>query len=120
MFSGDLSPAFTNVYPEILEPYIPEELFREVVGRVNEGLRDAFDPWNMVNWADALAGVVTGFVWEEVAGTRVKRKVEEVEGYLREVNRRLEGRGEGVRFVELRRCGYLNVSLLGKCRRVRG
>jgi hypothetical protein len=109
MYSGDLSPAFSNVFPEILEPYLTESTFREVIRTVNERLVDAHSPWAWQNWVDGLLGALAFWMVEDVVDTYVKRGCKEVEGYLEEVNQTLEKEG-GARFVPLRRTGYLNVS----------
>ncbi|KAI5790249.1 hypothetical protein EDC01DRAFT_788515 [Geopyxis carbonaria] len=107
MLSGDLSPAFSNIYPEILEPYVPEPTFRDVVRTVNERLRTAHDPWSVRNWLDGVLGLLTCWVLEDVVATGAKRAVAGVEAYLRDANRQLAQDGREGRFVPLRRTGYL-------------
>lgn len=111
MYSGDLSPAFSNVYPEILDQFLGEQKFRQVVKTVNEMLYDAHDPWNWGNWRDALLGLVTLWTLEEVVPTRAKRILRQVEEYLMGVNEELRKEGLPARWIELRRSGYLNVSI---------
>lgn len=110
MFSGDISPAFSNVYPEILEPYLCETRFREVVRRVNEDLLKVHDPWAWENWLDGILGVATFWLWEDVAGTAAKRACRKVEEYIASVNREEEKAGGEARFIALRKTGYMNVS----------
>lgn len=87
-----------------------EQRFREVVKTVNEMLLEAHDPWSLGNWGDAILGLVTLWVAEEVVGTRAKRLLRGVEEYLKRVNEELKKEGLMARIVELRRTGYLNVS----------
>lgn len=59
---------------------------------------------------DAVLGVATGWLWEDLGGEWiwVKKGVREVE---RGIERWNEGRGEdGVKAVELRRTGFMSVS----------
>ncbi|KAL7268785.1 hypothetical protein RUND412_008579 [Rhizina undulata] len=109
--TGDLSPAFSNIYPEILEPSLSEDRFRMVIARVNRELQTAFDPWNVWNWVDALVGLVTLWLVEEIVDTHVKRKLREVEAYLRAQNEELSRTENGAVFVPLRRTGYLNLDI---------
>lgn len=110
MVAGDLAPAYSNIFPEILEPHVSEEQFRGVVARVNGELREAYDPWNWWNWMDAVLGLLTLWMWEEVVETHCKRVLRRVEGFLEERNREMEKGGQMAVFVPLRRTGYLNVS----------
>jgi len=108
MINGDNTPAFSIVYPGILEPYVMEEQFRKIVDTVNEKLRLAFDPWNKWNWVDAVCGLVTLWFWEEICPTYVKRRLREVEGILEGWNVVLEE--QGAKLIPLRRSGYITVS----------
>ena len=108
MINGDNTPAFSIVYPVILEPYVTEEQFRMIIDTVNEKLRLAFDPWNKWNWVDAVAGLATLWFWEEIIPTYVKRKLREVEKILEEWNVTLKD--QGAKLIALRRSGYITVS----------
>ncbi|KAL8771564.1 MAG: hypothetical protein Q9209_003007 [Squamulea sp. 1 TL-2023] len=123
MTYGDLAPQFSIVYPEILERWVPEQDFRDLVTGVNARLASAFRPEGWRAWKDALLGVCTGWVWEDLGGegVHVKKMVRECERWVEGWNekRRREGGGEGmgeeeglVRVVGLRRTGFLCVSLL--------
>lgn len=109
MVYGDLAPAYSNVFPDILEPHVTEDQFRVVIARVNEQLQIAFDPWNMWNWIDAIVGLLTLWLVEELVSTHCKRVLRRVEVYLEERNRELEESGQKAVFVPLRRTGYMNV-----------
>ncbi|MCJ1304287.1 hypothetical protein MMC08_007099 [Hypocenomyce scalaris] len=108
MIAGDLAPTFSNIYPEILEPWVSEQDFRTIIKRVNSGLIAALDPWGWRNWVDAVLGVATGWLWEDLGAAGVKRKLKGVEGFLEDWNRRT-GEKEGVRIVSLRRTAYLSL-----------
>ncbi|KAA8900861.1 Golgin subfamily A member 7/ERF4 family-domain-containing protein [Sphaerosporella brunnea] len=110
MFSGDLSPAFSNVYPEILEPFVEEQMFREVVRRVNEELYAAHSPWATSNIVDGVVGFLTLWTFEDLVDTTAKRKIDAVEKYLESVNEKLE-KETGAKFIPLRRTGYLSLDI---------
>ncbi|KAL8776994.1 MAG: hypothetical protein Q9213_008058, partial [Squamulea squamosa] len=116
MTYGDLAPQFSIVYPEILERWVPEQDFRELVTGVNSRLASAFRPEGWRAWKDALLGLCTGWLWEDLGGegVHVKKMVRECERWVEGWNgRRLRegGGGEGmgeeglVRVVGLRRTG---------------
>lgn len=107
---GDLAPAYSNVFPDILEPHVTEDQFRKVIAKVNEELKEAFDPWNKWNWVDAILGLLTLWLAEEVVDTHCKRVLRRVEDYLQDRNKELEESGQKAVFVPLRRTGYMNVS----------
>ena len=116
MLEGDLAPTFSNLYPEILDPAGVSELdFRQIIEKVNEELIPAFDPYGARNIFDAIMGLVTGWVWDDLGLTGVKSRLRRVEGLLEEWNRQMEGKvkeGMAPRIVSLRRTGYMNVSFL--------
>lgn len=112
MISGDLSPAYSNTFPDILEPYVSEERFRMVIAHVNKELDKAFDPWNLWNWLDAMSGLFTLWVLEDIIDTYIKRKLRAVEAFLQQQNEELEKAGSQAVFVPLRRTGYMNVRFL--------
>lgn len=111
MVAGDLAPTFSNLYPEILDPLLPESEFRTIIKRVNESLVLAFEPWGWRNWLDACLGVLTGWMWENIGLTNVKVSLKEIEKWIEQWNRDV-GAKEGVRIWGLRRTGYLSVSFL--------
>ena len=116
MLEGDLAPTFSNLYPEILDPAgVSEQEFRTVIEKVNSELIPAFSPWAWRNLFDGMMGLLTGWVWDDVGLTGVKGRLRNVERYLEEWNREMEGRskegaGSAPRIVSLRRTGYMNVS----------
>ena len=116
MIAGDLAPTFSNLYPEILDPAgLSEADFRALVERVNSELIPAFNPWEGRNMFDAVMGLLTGWVWDDIGLTGVKSRLRNVEQYLEEWNREMEGKskdgpGRAPKVVSLRRTGYMNVS----------
>lgn len=112
MVAGDLAPTFSNVYPEILDPWVSEQDFRILVRTVNDGLVRAFEPAGWRAWIDAVLGVATGWLWEDFGAAGVKDGVRGVEGFIEQWNGGRAGKEgeEGAKVVPLRRTGYLSVS----------
>lgn len=91
MPAGDLAPTFSNVYPEILAPWVSEQQFRVLVRDVNEGLIAAFDPLSRRSLLDSILGVATGWLWESIfAQAAVKKRIKQVEQIIEEWNMQLE------------------------------
>ena len=111
MIAGDLAPTFSNVYPTILEAWVSEQDFRTLVETVNDGLISAFRPAGWRAWLDAVLGVATGWLWEDLGATTVKSQVRELEKFMDGWNvGRSKGQGEDVKVFPLRRTGFLSVS----------
>ena len=112
MVAGDLAPTFSNTYPEILEPWVSEADFRMLIKGVNEGLVGAFSPYGWRVWMDAVLGVATGWIWEDLGFAGIKSKVKGVETCIEQWNgqRRNGLEKEDVELtkaIPLRRTGYL-------------
>lgn len=107
MVKGDLAPTFSNLYPEILDPLIPEQEFRSLIQRINRTLVEAFDPYSAQNWFDGILGFLTGWFWEDLGGkaVAVKKKLRMLEEWIERWNREV-GQMEGVKVWGLRRTGY--------------
>ena len=86
MVVGDLAPCFSNTYPEILEPWVSEVDFRTLVKGVNEGLIEAFDPMGWRAWVDAGLGVATGWLWDDIGATGVKKGCKATEEFIERWN----------------------------------
>lgn len=112
MIAGDLAPTYSNVYPEILDPWVSEQEFRALIQTVNEGLLQAFNPLGWRAWVDAVLGVATAWLWEDLGFTGAKSGVRGVEAYLERWNAEKGGKDADseVRIIPLRRTGYLSVS----------
>ena len=109
MVKGDLAPTFANLYPEILDPLITEDNFRDLIKKINDSLVAAFDPFTFRAWLDAVMGVATFWLWEDVGLSGVKRQLSELESWIDWWNREV-GEKEAVKIIPLRRTGYLTVS----------
>lgn len=110
MVAGDLAPTFANLYPEVLDPMISEEAFRDIIKRVNDELVSAFSPTSLRAWVDSLMGVATLWLWDDVGMSAVKRKLEALERWLEDWNQNI-GAKEGVKIIPLRRTGYLTLDI---------
>ena len=112
MIAGDLAPAFSNVYPEILDPWVSEQDFRFLIQKINEGLLQAFNPLGWRAWVDAVLGIATAWLWEDLGFTGAKSGVRGVEAFIERWNAEKSGKDaeSEVRIIPLRRTGYLSVS----------
>ncbi|KAH2172790.1 hypothetical protein KXW37_001205 [Aspergillus fumigatus] len=110
MVKGDLAPTFSNLYPEILDPLLPEQEFRRVIATVNEELIKAFDPFSFRNLLDGALGLVTGWLWEDIGAAGIKSHLQQVEDWLDKWNREV-GAKDGVHIWSLRRTAYLSLDI---------
>ncbi|KAI9372534.1 Golgin subfamily A member 7/ERF4 family-domain-containing protein [Aspergillus egyptiacus] len=110
MVKGDLAPTFSNLYPEILDPLLPEQEFRRIIATINDELISAFDPFSVRNWLDGAIGLLTGWVWEDIGAPRIKSHLKRVEDWLERWNREV-GAKDGVRIWSLRRTAYMSLDI---------
>ena len=116
MIAGDLAPTFSNIYPEILEPWVSEQDFRTLIENVNKGLLASFHPGGWRAWMDAVLGVATGWIWEDLGMSGVKSGVRDVEQYIEDWNgKESKGEDEGdidyAKVIPLRRTGFLSLDI---------
>ena len=115
MIVGDLAPTFSNIYPEILEPWVSDADFRDLIQNVNERLIKAFHPGGWRAWLDAALGLLTGWIWEDLGFSAIKLGLKDTEQWIEKWNGR-EGKMGGetdidsAKVVPLRRTAYLSVS----------
>ena len=115
MIVGDLAPTFSNIYPEILEPWVSDADFRELIQNVNERLIKAFHPGGWRAWLDATLGLLTGWIWEDLGFSAVKLGLRDTEQWIEKWNGR-EGKmaadreADSAKVIPLRRTAYLTVS----------
>ncbi|KAL4981157.1 Golgin subfamily A member 7/ERF4 family-domain-containing protein [Aspergillus desertorum] len=110
MVKGDLAPTYSNLYPEILDPLLPEQEFRRIIATVNEELINAFNPFSFRNWIDGAIGLFTGWIWEDIGAPGIKRHLRHVEEWLEKWNREV-GAKDGVRIWGLRRTAYMSLDI---------
>ena len=110
MIAGDLAPAFSNLYPEILDPALPEEQFRTLIRHVNTSLLESFSPWRKRAWFDAGMGLLTGWLWDDFGLTGAKRELRALETWIERWNADV-GEPEGVQIIPLRRTAYLSLDV---------
>ncbi len=110
MVRGDLAPTYSNLYPEILDPLLPEHQFRNIIRKVNQTLVLAYDPFSSSSWVDAVMGVLTGWFWDDLGFGGVKKRLRDLEQWLANWNREV-GSAEGVKIIPLRRTGYMSLDI---------
>ncbi|KAJ5238957.1 hypothetical protein N7468_003576 [Penicillium chermesinum] len=110
MIKGDLAPTFSNLYPEILDPLLPEQEFRKILGKVNESMIKAFDPFRLRNWLDGTIGMFTGWFWDDLNAPGIKRSLDHIETWLEKWNREV-GAKDGVHIWSLRRTAYMSLDI---------
>lgn len=110
MVKGDLAPTYSNLYPEILDPLLPEQEFRRIIATVNEELISAFNPFSFRNWIDGAIGLLTGWFWEDIGAPGIKSHLKRVEEWLEKWNREV-GAKDGVRIWSLRRTAYMSLDI---------
>ncbi|KAL7626637.1 hypothetical protein AAE478_003410 [Parahypoxylon ruwenzoriense] len=116
LVEGDLAPAFSNLYPEILDPAgVSEQEFRRVIEKLNGELIPIFDPYNWRNILDGVLGLLTGWIWDDIGFTYAKSRLRYLENWIDKWNAEMEkavGSADGIiapRIVPLRRTGYMNL-----------
>ena len=112
MIEGDLAPTFSHTYPEVLDPWVSESDFRILIKGVNDGLITAFSPYGWRAWVDAVLGIATGWLYEDLGFAGVKKRARDVELLIEEWNgqrrKGLDKEDEDlVKAIPLRRTGYL-------------
>ena len=125
MVAGDLYPVLSNVYPEILAPWVREVDFRRLIEKLNAILAESFAPRGARAWVDMLMGLVTGWLWEDLGLTRAKKGAREMESVVASWNEerlredRGRSRSEGdreemslVQAIDLRRTGFLCLDIV--------
>lgn len=110
MVRGDLAPTFSNLYPEILDPLLPEQEFRRIIATVNDKLVKAFDPFSLRNWIDGALALLTGWIWEGIGATGVKSQLKQIEDWVDNWNREV-GAKDGVYIWSLRRTAYMSLDI---------
>lgn len=106
LVAGDLYPQYATVYPEILEPFVTHQDFIFLLSNINARLKTAFDPFTTRAGVDAVLGVATGFIWEDLGLTRCKAEVKKLDMFMEGWNREQERQGKEGRVVLLRQTGF--------------
>ena len=107
---GDEALTFSQSYPEILEPFVSETHFRDLINHVNATLIRAFSPWRPRAWFDAGMGLLTGWLWDDLGAPAVKRELAELENWIIRWNKNAE-KADGVEVIPLRRTAYLSLDI---------
>lgn len=112
LIAGDIAPTFSNVYPEILEPYLSEEAFHDIIGRINGELLAAFssESYSVATVIDSAIDLLTRWLGEDVTHTRLRRRLAPLDDWLQEWNASIGAR-RGVKTHSLKSTGYMSVDI---------
>ncbi|KAF1822928.1 uncharacterized protein K489DRAFT_380321 [Dissoconium aciculare CBS 342.82] len=109
---GDLYPVYANLYPEILDPLVSDAEFRQVIATINDLSKRIFEPATSAVWADALLGLVTGYLWDDLGFTEARRAEKKLEQFVQRWNSERAREGKEVRVVQPRRTGFMNLDFV--------
>ncbi|WEW56431.1 hypothetical protein PRK78_001874 [Emydomyces testavorans] len=107
---GDLAPTFSNLYPEILDPLLPDPEFRKIIAKINGELIAAYNPYSLQNWLDVAIGFLTGWIWDDIGASRIRSRLKAIELWIENWNRDV-GAAEGVKIWPLRSTGYMSLDI---------
>lgn len=108
--AGDLAPTFSGLYPEVLEPMMTQEQFQDLITHLNEELIRILDPYKPRAWIDAGLGLVTGWLWDDLGMTGVKKDLAKLEKWLEDWNH-THGNPPTFQIIPLKRTAYLNLDI---------
>ncbi|OAA67365.1 Golgin subfamily A member 7/ERF4 [Cordyceps fumosorosea ARSEF 2679] len=119
LLHGDIAPAFSNLYPEILDPAgISEHEFRKVISKLNAELGETFNPYSGRNIVDSVMGAVTGWLWDDLGMTASKKKLVALEKWIEQWNAEMqksmateEGGLVAPKIISLRQTGYMTLDI---------
>ena len=86
MIHGDLAPAFSNVYPEILEGYVPEDRFRALITKVNQTLEFIYLPTRARNLFDTTMGLLTGWIYDDLGLGAANKALDRLEVWIQDLS----------------------------------
>lgn len=108
MAHGDLAPAYSNIYPEILDHLLPEDEFRRIIDHINTALARAYNSFSVWNWLDGTMGLLTGWLWEDLRGGGIKGELRKLDRWIENWNVKVgAAHKDKVKIIPLRRTGYL-------------
>lgn len=116
MVAGDVAPAFSDTYPDILDPVgLSEPEFRRVVEKLNSELLGIHNPLAWRNVLDGALGLLTGWLWDDFGLTGAKKRLKSLEAWVERWNEEMEkthGSEDGMsapKIIPLRKTGYMTV-----------
>ncbi|KAI5365228.1 Putative Golgin subfamily A member 7/ERF4 protein [Septoria linicola] len=112
LVAGDLYPQYANLYPEILDPLVSDEEFRDLIQQVNSILLRAFSPYTSRAWIDAILGAATGYFWDDLGFTGAKGGEKELERYVERWNTEREKEGREVKLITPRTTGFMSLDFV--------
>ncbi|PPJ51893.1 hypothetical protein CBER1_08789 [Cercospora berteroae] len=112
LIAGDLYPQFANLYPEILDPLVTDDEFRDLILHINAILLKAFSPYTFRAWADAVLGVATGYFWDDLGFTGAKAGEKLLEGWIAMWNEERQKEGRQVKLIGPRTTGFMSLDFV--------
>lgn len=112
LIAGDLYPQFANLYPEILDPLVTDDEFRDLILHINAILLKAFSPYTFRAWADAILGVATGYFWDDLGFTGAKAGEKLLEGWIAMWNEERQKEGRQVKLIGPRTTGFMSLDFV--------
>jgi hypothetical protein len=98
MTCGDLYPQFSDIYPEIMAPWITETEYRSLLSSINAACERNYSPTGWHAWTDAILGLLTGWLWEDFGLDRGTSGIKEIERIIEQWNENVRQRrsAEGI------------------------
>ncbi|KAF2208567.1 hypothetical protein CERZMDRAFT_87647 [Cercospora zeae-maydis SCOH1-5] len=112
LIAGDLYPQFANLYPEILDPLVTDDEFRDLILHINAILLNAFSPYTVRAWADTILGVATGYFWDDLGFTGAKAGERTLEGWIEMWNEEKQKEGRQVKLIGPRTTGFMSLDFV--------
>lgn len=110
--TGDLYPAYANLYPEILDPMVSESDFRFLISGVNTRIEQAFNAFTFRAFLDFFLGVLTGFLWDDFGISGAKTGQKNLERFVDNWNAQKASEGRDVKLMQPRKTGFMALDFI--------
>lgn len=110
--TGDTYPAYANLYPEILDPMVPESDFRFLISNINTRIEESFSAFTIRAFVDFVLGVLTGFLWDDTGFSGAKTGQKGLERFVDNWNAQKAREGQDVKLVHPRRTGFMALDFI--------
>ncbi|GMM34120.1 Shr5 protein [Saccharomycopsis crataegensis] len=103
IYQGQLF-GYSSVSP--LSQYLTVEEFKEIVERVNEFMKNAFDPLTVLNIINNILNFMTIWTWERIIRSPSKACLDRLEAFIEDLNNN-QLKTKDIRIISPRRSGYI-------------